>query len=134
MGLIFVAAGIVPILGALGVLPLPLTPGTPVWVGVCAGLLFVLAGGAIINGYAIAGGAAPDGDLPPGTPFRVQLAQFVLGLGIYGLFAAIFGWVAFGKGARHGPAPAANGWGAPSLASARLPSARLAWRLRFEVS
>ncbi|HEV3215329.1 MAG TPA: hypothetical protein VGZ27_06380 [Vicinamibacterales bacterium] len=100
-GLAFMAAGVVPILAALGMLPVPLTRGTPAWIGVCAGLVFVLGGAAIINGYAIAGGAGPDGDLPPGTPFGVRLAQYLLGLGICGLFTAIAGWIAFGKGERH---------------------------------
>jgi hypothetical protein len=74
-GLLFMAAGVPPILAALGMLPVPLTRGTPAWVGVCAGLLFILGGAAIINGYAIAGGAGPDGDLPPGTSFGVRLVQ-----------------------------------------------------------
>jgi hypothetical protein len=95
------AAGVPPILAALGMLPIPLTRGTPAWVGVCAGLLFILGGAAIINGYALAGGAGPDGDLPPGTSFGVRLVQYVLGLGICGLFTAIAGWIAFGKGERH---------------------------------
>jgi hypothetical protein len=100
-GLMFMAAGVLPILAALGMLATPLTRGTPAWVGVCAGLLFILGGAAIINGYAIAGGAGPDGDLPPGTTFGVRLVQYVLGLGICGLFTAIAGWIAFGKGERH---------------------------------
>ena len=61
----------------------------------------MLGGAAIINGYAIAGGAGPDGDLPPGTPFGVRLAQYLIGLGICGLLTAIAGWIAFGKGERH---------------------------------
>ena len=87
-------------LGALGVLPIPLTRGTPVWVGVSVGLLFVLAGVAIACGYTIAASEELDGDLPPGTSFGAQLAQLVLGLGICGLLAAVFGWIAFGKGER----------------------------------
>jgi hypothetical protein len=100
-GLVFMAAGIPPVLAALGLLPFPLTRGTPAWVGVCAGLLFILGGAAIINGYALAGGAGPDGDLPPGTSFGVRLAQYLFGLGICGLLTAIAGWIAFGKGERH---------------------------------
>jgi hypothetical protein len=100
-GLLFMAAGVPPILAALDMLPLPLTRGTPAWVGVAAGLLFMLGGAAIINGYAIAGGAGPDGDLPPGTSFGVRLVQYLLGLTICGLFTAIAGWIAFGKGERH---------------------------------
>src|SRR5260221_10350655 len=84
------AAGVPPILAALGMLPVPLTRGTPAWVGVCAGLLFILGGAAIINGYAIAGGAGPDGDLPPGTSLGVRLAQYH-GIGNEWMGRAVFG-------------------------------------------
>jgi hypothetical protein len=66
-----------------------------------AGAVFVLAGAAVINGFVIAGGATPDGDLLPGTPMRVRVAQYLLGLGIVGAMTAIFGWIAFGPGTRH---------------------------------
>ena len=46
----------------------------------------------------VAGGATPDGDLPPGRPFRIHSP--VVGLAIVGLMTAIFGWVAFGLGTR----------------------------------
>jgi hypothetical protein len=73
---------------------------TPPWVVVCAGLAFVLCGAALIVGFAVAGGAGPDGDLPAGTPWGVRLTQYLLGLGISGLLAAIATWVAFGPGPR----------------------------------
>jgi len=60
----------------------------------------VLAGAAIIVGYAVAGGAAPDGDLPPGTPRWVRVTQSLLGLGIIVALAAVGTWVAFGPGPR----------------------------------
>jgi hypothetical protein len=78
-----------------------LTDGTPPWVGVMAGLVFVLGGLAMIVGYGVAGGAAPDGDLPPGTPRPVRLVQAALGVGITALLASIASWIAFGSGARH---------------------------------
>jgi hypothetical protein len=74
---------------------------TPAWVGICAGLVFLCGGGAIVVGYAIAGGVAPDGDLPAGTPFRVRLTQYVLGITMGSALAAIGSWVAFGRGPRH---------------------------------
>jgi hypothetical protein len=52
-----------------------LTDGTPPWVGIVAGLAFVLGGLAMIVGYGVAGGVAPDGDLPPGTPTVVRLVR-----------------------------------------------------------
>ena len=73
-------------LGSLGILPMRLTPGTPVWVGVCAGALFVLAGAMIINGYAWTHG---------------RVLQDLMGFCVCSLFAAIFGWIAFGPGERN---------------------------------
>ena len=100
-GLVCVAAGCAPILIGLGVVPGELTPGTPGWVGVAAGLAFVCAGAAVIVGYAVAGGVGPDGDLPAGTPFAVRLTQNLLGFCIVGLLEAIVVWIAFGPGERH---------------------------------
>lgn len=101
LGLLFGAAGTFIVLLALGAFGDPgLTEGTPPWVGVAGGLVFVLAGLAIIVGYAVAGGVASDGDLPPGTPFAVRLVQLLLGLGIVGSLASIASWVAFGPGPR----------------------------------
>ena len=54
----------------------------------------------MIVGYAVAGGAGPDGDLLPGTPRAVRLTQYLLGLGIIGCLATIFTWIAFGPGPR----------------------------------
>jgi hypothetical protein len=98
-GLVFAVAGFLVIGMALRIIPADST-GDPRWIGVAAGLAFVLAGAAIIVGFAVAGGAAPDGDLPPGTPFGVRLTQYLLGLGIVGLLTAIAAWVAFGPGPR----------------------------------
>ena len=98
-GLLFALAGLCVIAMALGIIRAD-SAGAPQWIGVAAGLAFVLAGAAIIVGFAVAGGAAPDGDLPPGTPFAVRLTQYLLGLGIVGLLTAIAAWIAFGPGPR----------------------------------
>ena len=100
IGVLFVAAGVVPILGGLGLIDIHPANGTPGWMAVCAGAVFVLAGAAVINGYAIGGGATADGDLPANTPFGVRLVQYVLGLGMVGLMTALSGWIAFGPGER----------------------------------
>ena len=55
IGLIFMALGALPILAAMRVIHLPLSSGVPRWVGVAAGLTFVLGGAMVIVGYAIAG-------------------------------------------------------------------------------
>ena len=103
MGLVFIAAGIVPMLFGLGVITPP-TPAdgtpTPAWIGTGAGLMFVLAGLAVILDYGIAGGVGPDGDLKPGTPLAIRGINLLLGMSIVGLLTAISGWVAFGPGPR----------------------------------
>jgi hypothetical protein len=93
--------GAYPVLAGLGVLPGHPAPGVPPWVVVAAGSTFILAGLALINGYAIAGGLQADGNLPDSAPLIVRVAQYVLGLAIIALMFAVFAWVAFGPGDRH---------------------------------
>jgi hypothetical protein len=100
MGTLFIASGLFPILMSLGILPSSGGEGTPSWVGTCAGLMFIAAGVSVIIDYGIAGGVGPDGDLKPGTPFGIRVANLVLGLAIIGMMSAVFGWVAFGPGPR----------------------------------
>jgi hypothetical protein len=89
------------VLLAVGIIPgAEASLEAPRWVVAAAGLAFVLAGAAMIVGYAVAGGAGPDGDLPPGTPRWVRFTQTLLGLGIIGALAVIFTWIAFGPGPR----------------------------------
>ena len=99
-GLFSAVVGVAIVLAGMRVLPVAPAPdlqGSP-WVVVCAGLIFVFLGAAMIVGFAVVGGA--NGDLPPGTPFGVRVIQYFLGLGIIGSLAAIFTWVAFGPGER----------------------------------
>lgn len=101
LGLVFMAIGLVILLLASGIVPgAPPRLEAPPWVVACAGLAFVLCGGTIMIGYAVAGGAGPDGDLPPGTPLSIRIAQYTLGLGFVGSLAAITSWIAFGPGPR----------------------------------
>lgn len=101
VGLAVSAMGALIVLLAVGVIPGgDASLEAPRWVVAAAGLSFVLAGAAIIVGYAVAGGAAPDGDLPPGTPRWVRVTQSLLGLGIIVALAAVGTWVAFGPGPR----------------------------------
>ena len=100
VGLAVSAMGALIVLLAVGVIPGgDASLEAPRWVVAAAGLSFVLAGAAIIVGYAVAGGAAPDGDLPPGTPRWLRVTQSLLGLGIIVSLAAVGTWVAFGIGA-----------------------------------
>jgi hypothetical protein len=100
VGLFCAGMGAFVIAASLGAFPsAPLTPGTPPWVGILAGLVFVLAGLAVIVGYAMAR-ADHHGDLPPGTPLPVRITQYVLGLGITTSLALIGTWIAIGAGPR----------------------------------
>jgi hypothetical protein len=93
--------GVLIVLLAVGIIPgAEASLEAPRWVVATAGLAFVLAGAAVIVGYAVAGAAAPDGDLPPGTPRWVRVTQSLLGLGIIVSLAAVGTWVAFGPGPR----------------------------------
>jgi hypothetical protein len=102
VGLLCGLMGLFVVLLALGTFgEPPMSDGTPQWVGVLTGLLFVLAGLAVIVGSGVAGGVGPDGDVLPGTPFAVRLVQYLLGLGILATLATIASWIAFGSGSRH---------------------------------
>jgi len=101
LGLVIIGAGLFLVLFAVGLVPgAEASLEAPRWVAACAGLMFALCGGAVIMGYAVAGGVGPDGDLPAGTPRRIRLTQYVLGLGIISSLAAIATWIAFGPGPR----------------------------------
>lgn len=101
LGLLVSAMGGLIVLLAVGIFPgAEGSLEAPRWVVTVAGLAFVLAGAAMIVGYAVAGGAGPDGDLPPGTPRWVRVTQYLLGLGIISALASVGTWVAFGPGPR----------------------------------
>lgn len=103
IGIVCEALAIVVILGAVGVLPLNMSPDlvNAHWVGVCAGAAFAFAGGAIIVDYTVAGGTDANGNLPAGTPYWARVLQYLFGLGIVSTMTAMFTWVAFGSGPRH---------------------------------
>jgi hypothetical protein len=83
--------GLVILFVALGIIPTDESKlRAPHWVVGAAGLMFFLAGIAILTGP------------PPDTPeaSRTTWRTFLLGLGIVGALAAVFNWVAFGPGPR----------------------------------
>lgn len=94
-GLLFVAAGVMPILSGMGVISVKPTPGTPAppWLLICVGLSFALAGVAIVTD-------AVAGHHRRGRTPRVQLIQYLLGLAVGSLLTAPFFWIAFGPGER----------------------------------
>lgn len=123
-GVVAIALGVFIVLQALGVIPTDGMNG-PVWVGALGGLVFVLGGAAIVI-QALAGAPASTGELPPSAPSWMRAAQYLAVLFVFGAFALIGTWVAFGPGEREfamslggasGPAPglvgrAAFGFGA----------------------
>ena len=101
LGLVVSAMGGLIVLLAAGMIPgADEKLEAPRWVVAAAGLAFILAGAAMIVGYAVAGGAGPDGDLPAGTPRWGRVTQSLLGLGIVGALASVATWIAFGPGPR----------------------------------
>jgi hypothetical protein len=79
--------------------------------------MFVCAGAAVIVGFAVAGGAGPDGDLPAGTSLAVRAIQYLLGFCIVGLLESIAAWIAFGPGERHFSSTFAWAFGVKSAAA-----------------
>lgn len=123
-GGMFALFGVFPLLIAAGVVTPQGPSDTPRWVVGAIGLMFVLAGVAIVLGYAIAPGIDPDGQLSPDTPFSIQVAQYLVGLAIVALMTLVFAWVGFGPGERHFSTtislPAGSARGASSSRSGRI--------------
>jgi hypothetical protein len=100
MGVGFGAMGTLIMLVALGAVGELRPTDAPPWVVFCAGLVFALAGLAVIVGYGVAPGVTADGDLAPDTPTSVRVVQYTLGLGITVGLSLVTTWVAFGPGPR----------------------------------
>ena len=102
VGAIAAAAGLYFVLVSLGVLPPPgrKNPQAPLWIVLCAGLGFLLAGIAAVSRALV--GSANDyvGDLPPSAPRWLRIMHYFMGLMMVGTLAAIGTWVAFGSGSR----------------------------------
>ena len=98
VGLVAIAMGAMVMLAVTDVLP-GKGARAPVWVGVCAGLVFMLAGGALVLRW-FAGGETHDGEMPRGTSFWQRAVYYLIGLICIGALAAIGTWVAFGPGPR----------------------------------
>jgi len=100
IAILCLACGVGPVLGAIGVGPFHLSPGVPAWMGVAAGMTFLLAA-ILLFADAAAGGTNADGSLPPNTPAPVRFIQTASGLGIVVVMRAMATWIAFGRGERH---------------------------------
>jgi hypothetical protein len=127
MGVVFIAFSLMPILSGLRLIPVHPTDGTPGWVVISAGLVFLFAG-AILLSDAAAGGLGPNGQLFDTAPSWVKRVQWVLGLAITVSFASISSWIAFGSGERH----FTSSFSLPFIA-ARGPSSEASGRWAFGI-
>jgi hypothetical protein len=96
-----IAAGLYFPLVGLGLLPVPGGPRNlhgPLWLLLLVGVAFFLAGVAAL--VQVVGRANASGDLPPDAPQWMRIVQYLIGVAIFGSFAMIGSWVAFGDGPR----------------------------------
>ncbi|MCF8476555.1 MAG: hypothetical protein K9G60_05970 [Pseudolabrys sp.] len=99
IGLICGAFGLYIVLIGFNVLPVPGGRDrlhAPLWVAICAGLIFFLAGlTAFIQGI---GRANANGELPADAPAWMAMLQYGSVPAIWACFAVIGTWIAFGPG------------------------------------
>jgi hypothetical protein len=98
-GLLCAAMGAMVVLVASGIVPSSGISGTPAWASVCGGLLFVLAGGALVLRW-FAGGSSEDGEIPESAPRWSRAIYYLAGLICIGALAVIGTWIGFGPGER----------------------------------
>ena len=94
VGLYFIAVG-------ARLLPIPGGPSNlhrPLWVLLCAGAVFFLAGAALV--IQSLGASSATGDLPPNAPRWLRILQYFIAVAIFCCFGAIASWIAFGPGER----------------------------------
>jgi hypothetical protein len=100
IGIGVTAVGLYFMLVGANVLPIPGGPKNlhaPLWVVVCAGLVFFLGGASVLIGGIRANA---KGEVPKDTPGWLAVVHYLVGLAIFGSFAAMTSWVAFGPGPR----------------------------------
>jgi hypothetical protein len=100
VGLFAIALGAFVMLMVSGVIPSKDgAMHAPLWVVVCAGSVFILAGAALLLRH-LGGGSVNDGEMPAGAPFWLHVAQYIIGLIVIGALASVGTWIAFGPGPR----------------------------------
>ena len=99
-GLVCLACGVPPVLGALGFIPFSPTPGTPTWIAIAAGMVFVLAG-LMLMVDAAAGGTNDDGSLPAAASPILHHLQTLIVFAIIVVMGTIATWISIGPGERH---------------------------------
>ena len=102
-GLFAVGMGAFIVAGTSGLLGIDMHPtkGTPQWVGILAGAVFVAGGLAVMLQSLSVARPRPDGSLSPDAPLWVRGLSLSLALVIAGSFTVMGYWVAFGPGERH---------------------------------
>jgi len=70
----------------------------PLWIVLCVGLAFFLAGVAML--LQAFGHANDRGEFPAEAPTWLRVTQYLIGLTIFATFGAIGSWIAFGPGER----------------------------------
>jgi hypothetical protein len=120
VGLLFMAFGVFTILGAFGVVPVRVAPDLrgSEWLIVCGGVSILLIGLAFIVGLTARSSMW--------IPLRIQLIQYLIGLGIVGLLTVVFTWIAVGPGPRQFAMAIAN----PFMAS-RSQGSEISGRIMF---
>src|ERR1041385_1148558 len=99
-GVVCLACGTPPILGALRLIPFSPAPDVPIWIGVAAGMVFVLAG-AMLMVDAAAGGTGDDGSLPVTASPLLHHLQTAIVISIIVVMGTIATWISIGPGERH---------------------------------
>jgi hypothetical protein len=99
-------AGLYFMLVGAGELPVPGGPGNlhaPLWIVVCAGLVFILGGAALLlQGL---GKANANAEMPPNAPIWMRAAQRLFVVVIFACFALTGSWVAVFGDARQFSGP-----------------------------
>jgi hypothetical protein len=83
------------------ILPLPGGPDNlhgPLWLVLCAGLAFFLAGIAVLLQTFFH--PNDQSEFPPTAPTWLRVVQYLIGLAIFATFGAMASWIAFGPGER----------------------------------